>query len=184
MATKPTDQCIVLPFQPANPNSFDGSGLALHFPHRQCPGPARRPQGDVGSDGGWKRSFPGRRCSRITAAMLGSNWIWSRSAFPRRSVSGSMAAIRKNTVSMHLFDAQSPEKAAASMELPISVDDGLVRFRSQFIQWLAASGLAMEQAQAQAALVARNPWPARAWMPWDALWRFFTSTRPTEATAQ
>lgn len=153
MATKPTDQCIVLPFQPADPIVFNGSGLALHFLIGNVL---------VLHDGlkemwfGWRvgKIFPRQKMLQdyCRDARIQLNLVQvSLSQKVRFWIYGGYT---EDTVSVTLFDAQSPEKTMPSIELPISVDDGLVRFRSQFIQWLASSGLAMEQTQIQAAL-----WP-------------------------
>jgi len=153
MAAKPTDQCIVLPFQPADPNDFNGSGLALHFL--------------IGNvlvlHDGLKEMWFGWRAEKIfpRQQMLQDYCHDARVQLDLVQVSLSQkvrfwiyGSYTEDAVSLNLFDAQSPEKTMSSTELPISVDDGLVQFRSQFIQWLDTPGLAMEQVQTQAAL-----WP-------------------------
>jgi len=149
--TQPTDQCIVLPFQPADPKAFDGSGLALHFLIGNVL---------VLNDSlkemwfGWrvKKIFPRQNTlqeyCRDARIQLDLGPV-SLSQKVRFWIYGSYMA---DTVSIILFDAQSPRKRAPSIQLPISVDDGLIEFRSQFIQWLDSSELAMAQAQTQSAL--------------------------------
>lgn len=153
MDTQRTDQCIVLPFRPADPNAFDGSGLALHFLIGNVL---------VLKDGlkemwfGWrvKKIFPRQKTlqdyCRDARIQLDLGPV-SLSQKVRFWIAGSYM---EDTVSIALFDAHSSRATAPSIQLPISVDDGLIEFRSQFIQWLDSSELAMEQAQTQAAL-----WP-------------------------
>lgn len=153
MDTKPTDQCIVLPFQPASPGAFDGSGLALHFL--------------IGNvlvlHDGLKEMWFGWRVKKIFPEQKMLQGYCREAGFPLDLVQASLSQkvrfwvhgrYTEDTVILHLFDARAPEKKPPSIELPISVDDGLIRFRSRFIRWLESSGLAMAPAQIQAAL-----WP-------------------------
>ena len=151
MASAPADQCIVLPFRAANRQPFNGTGLALHFLLGNV---LVLHTGLKEMWFGWrvKKIFPEQkmlqdycrdpeiRLDLVQASLSQKVRFWIYGTYT------------EDTVSASLFDAQSPEKTMPSTEPPISVDDGLIRFRSQFIQWLASPGLAMEPAQTQAAL--------------------------------
>ena len=153
MGSSPTDRCIVLPFRPAKPDDFDGSGLALHFLLGNV----------LVLHSGFREMWFGWRAKKIflQPQMLQHYCRHADERLDLTEVSraqkirfwmyGSYAG---PTVSLHLFDAQADQNPLSSIDLTISTSDGLVQFRSQFIQWLAAQGRPMDDTQAQAAL-----WP-------------------------
>jgi len=153
MGSSPIDRCIVLPLRPANQDDFDGSGLALHFLLGNV---LVLHSGFKEMWFGWraKKIFPQpqmlKRYCRHTGEQLDLTEV-SRVQKIRFWIYGSYTG---PTVSLHVFDAQAHQNPISSIDLTISTDDGLVRFRSQFIQWLAALKHPMDQTQAQAAL-----WP-------------------------
>ena len=151
MGSSPKDRCIVLPFPPANPDDFDGSGLALHFLLGNV---LVLHSGFKEMWFGWraKKIFPQpqmlQRYCRHADEQLDLTEV-SRAQKIRFWMYGSYTG---PAISMQVFDAQSEKNPLSSIELPITTSDGLVRFRHQFIQWLDALGRPMNEAHAQAAL--------------------------------
>ena len=153
MGSSPKDRCIVLPLRPAASHPFDGCGLALHFLIGNV---LVLHSGFKEMWFGWraKKIFPQpemlQRYCRHASEQLDLRAI-SREQKIRYWIYGSFSDAAST---LHMFDAQAPQGPLASIDLVISTGDGLVRFRSQFIQWLAALGRPMDNAHAQAAL-----WP-------------------------
>ena len=151
MNTPPTDQCIVLPFRPQPPLPFDGSGLALHFLLGNV----------LILHSGLKEMWFGWRVKKIfatpeqlekycrDAAIRLDLGRVSREQKVRFWLAGSFS---RKTVQLDFFDGQQPEAGHAPVEHPITIDDGLVRFRTRFIDWLASTGRAMPPEQVQPAL--------------------------------
>lgn len=153
MASAPTDQCIVLPFRAANRQSFDGTGLALHFLLGNV---LVLHTGLKEMWFGWrvKKIFPRQEAlqdyCRDAAITLDLAQV-SRSQKVRFWLTGSYT---DQVVSLHFFDSASPHDPPPPTDLSISIDDGLVGFRSRFMDWLAATGHPMPSDQIQPAL-----WP-------------------------
>jgi hypothetical protein len=153
MTTPPTDQCIVLPFQPRKGQPFDGTGLALHFLLGNV----------LVLHTGLKEMWFGWRVKKIFA---------QKEAFQRycRDAHNQLDLVQASrlqkirfwlygnytmqAVSLHFFDSRSPHSHAIPIDLALSSEDKLVGFRSQFINWLPATGHPMPKEQIQPAL-----WP-------------------------
>jgi len=153
MGSSPPERCIVLPFRPANPDDFDGGGLALHFLLGNV---LVLHSGFKEMWFGWraKKIFPQpqmlQRYCRHAHEQLDLTEV-SRAQKIRFWMYGSFIG---PAISVRVFDAQADQNPRSSIDLTISTSDGLVRFRRQFIQWLAALGRPMDDTHAQAAL-----WP-------------------------
>jgi hypothetical protein len=151
MAQPPTDQCIVLPFRGDHRQPFNGTGLALHFLVGNV---LALHTGLKEMWFGWrvKTIFPEKarfqRYCRDAASELDLVQI-SQSQRVRLWLYGNFS---DQTVNLNFFDGQEPNARHAPVDLPISIDDGLIEFRTQLIQWLASVGRPMPDAQAQAAL--------------------------------
>jgi tetratricopeptide (TPR) repeat protein len=148
-----TEQCIVLPLRPVNPQLFDGTGLALHFLIGNV---LVLHTGLKEMWFGWrvKKIFPQQetlqRYCRDAASRLDLIQV-SRSQKVRFWLFGTY---ENHTASLHLFDAKALPRPFSSIDLPISIDDGLIEFRRRFIQWLDALGHPMPKQQISGAL-----WP-------------------------
>jgi len=153
MAQSPTDQCIVLPFRAENRHPFDGTGLALHFLVGNV---LALHTGLKEMWFGWrvKKIFPDKAAlqeyCRDAAAKLDLPQV-SRSQKVRLWLYGNFS---DQTVSLHFFDGQEPDVRHAPVDLPVSIDDGLIGFRTQLLKWLGSMGRPMPKAQVQAGL-----WP-------------------------
>lgn len=153
MVQDATDQCIVLPFRADNRHPFDGTGLALHFLVGNV----------LALHTGLKEMWFGWRVKKIfsekaalqeycrdAAAKLDLLQV-SRSQKVRLWLYGNFS---DQTVSLHFFDGQEPDVRHAPVDLPVSIDDGLIGFRTQLLNWLESMGRPMPKAQVQAGL-----WP-------------------------
>ena len=153
MVQSPTDQCIVLPFRADKRAPFDGTGLALHFLVGNV---LALHTGLKEMWFGWrvKRIFPKKasfeRYCRDAADKLDLLQV-SRAQQVRLWLHGNFS---DPSVALHFFDGQAPDVRRAPVRLPISIDDGLIGFRTQLLKWLEFMGRPMPQAQVQAAL-----WP-------------------------
>jgi len=153
MSQAPTDQCIVLPFRAESRHPFNGSGLALHFLVGNI---LALHTGLKEMWFGWrvKKIFPEKApfqlYCRDAASKLDLVQI-SRSQQVRLWLYGNFS---DQSVSLHFFDGQAPDVLHAPVDLTISIDDGLIGFRSQMLKWLESMGRPMPKAQVQAAL-----WP-------------------------
>jgi hypothetical protein len=151
MAPAPTDQCIVLPFRPSKQQPFDGTGLALHFLLGNV---LVLHTGLKEMWFGWrvKKIFPEmdrfQAYCRDTSVKLDLAQA-SRSQKIRFWCYGDFT---DRSVRLHFFDGQASDAGEAAVDLLISIDDGLVGFRSLFMDWLASSGRPMPAGQVQAAL--------------------------------
>ena len=151
MAQPPTDQCIVLPFRGDHRQPFNGTGLALHFLVGNV---LALHTGLKEMWFGWrvKKIFPEKasfqRYCRDAASKLDLVQI-SQSQRVRLWLYGNFS---DQTVNLHFFDGQAPDARHAPVDLPISLDDGLIEFRTQLITWLESAGRPMPNAQVQAAL--------------------------------
>lgn len=153
MVQSPTDQCIVLPFRAENRSSFDGTGLALHFLLGNV---LALHTGLKEMWFGWrvKKIFPEKaalqRYIRDAADTLDLFRV-SRSQQVRLWLFGNYS---DSSARLHFFDGQAPDVRHPPVELPVSIDDGLIAFRTQLMKWLESTGRPMPKAQVQAAL-----WP-------------------------
>ena len=155
MKASPTDQCIVLPFQPQPPQPFDGIGLALHFLLGNV---LVLHTGLKEMWFGWrvKKIFPKQKtfqryCRDATANLKLSQVSQTQNV--RFWVHGDFS---ETSIRLNIFDGHQPEANDLAIGLEISSDDGLVRFRSQFMTGLKSMGHPMPEDQIQAAL-----WPER-----------------------
>jgi hypothetical protein len=155
MALSPTDQCIVLPFRPGTPQAFNGTGLALHFLVGNV---LVLHTGLKEMWFGWrvKKIFPEKASfehyCRHAVKKLDLVQV-SRSQKVRFWLYGSYA---DTSIKLHFFDGETPEAAHPPVDLAITLDDRLIGFRSQLIQWLASLGHPMPADQTKAAL-----WPEK-----------------------
>ena len=151
MAVSATDRCIVLPFRPGSQSDFDGCGLALHFLIGNV---LVLHTGFKEMWFGWRarKIFPQpeglQRYCRDPGEQLDLKEV-SQAQKIRFWIDGSYT---EANLLLHLFDAQAPQAALASIDLAITTGDGLVELRSQFIQWIAAWGPPMPKNQVQSAL--------------------------------
>jgi hypothetical protein len=151
MAQSPTDQCIVLPFRSERKQPFNGSGLALHFLVGNV---LALHTGLKEMWFGWrvKKIFPEKasfqRFCRDAARKLDLVQI-SQSQRVRLWLYGNLL---DQSVNLNFFDGQAPDARQAPVDLPISIDDGLVEFRTQLLKWLESLGWPMPKEQIQAAL--------------------------------
>ena len=153
MVQSSTDQCIVLPFRAENRHPFDGTGLALHFLVGNV---LALHTGLKEMWFGWrvKKIFPEKAAlqqyCRDAAAKLDLLQV-SQSQKVRLWLYGNFS---DPSVSLHFFDGQEPDVRHAPVDLPVSIDDGLIGFRTQLLKWLESMGRPMPKAQVQAVL-----WP-------------------------
>ncbi len=153
MVQSPTDQCIVLPFRAENGHPFDGTGLALHFLVGNL---LALHTGLKEMWFGWrvKKIFPEQaafqRYCRDAADKLDLLQV-SQSQQVRLWIYGNYS---DPSVGLHFFDGQAPDVRHTPVELPISIEDGLIGFRAQLLKWLESMGRPMPKAQVQEAL-----WP-------------------------
>ncbi|MEE4114490.1 MAG: hypothetical protein V2I40_16855 [Desulfobacteraceae bacterium] len=153
MVQSPTDQCIVLPFRAETRHPFDGTGLALHFLVGNV---LALHTGLKEMWFGWrvKKIFPEaaafQRYCRDAADKLDLLQA-SRSQQVRLWLYGNFSG---PSVSLHFFDGLTPDARQVPVDLPISIDDGLIGFRTPLLEWLEFMGRPMPTAQVQAAL-----WP-------------------------
>jgi hypothetical protein len=153
MALSPTDQCIVLPFRPGTPQAFNGTGLALHFLVGNV---LVLHTGLKEMWFGWrvKKIFPEKASfehyCRDAVNKLDLVQV-SRAQKVRFWLYGSYA---DTSIKLHFFDGEAPETDHPPAGLAITLDDSLIGFRSQLIQWLDSLGRPMPADQAKAAL-----WP-------------------------
>ena len=151
MAQSPTDQCIVLPFRAESPQPFNGTGLALHFLVGNV---LALHTGLKEMWFGWrvKKIFPEKapfqRYCRDAASKLDLVQT-SRSQQVRLWLYGSFS---DQSVSLRFFDGQAPDARHAPVDLTISIDDGLIGFRTQLLKWLESMGRPMPKEQVQATL--------------------------------
>jgi hypothetical protein len=153
MIPSPSDQCIVLPFRAEKGHPFNGSGLALHFLVGNV---LALHTGLKEMWFGWrvKKIFPEpasfeRYCrdaavelDLLQVSLAQQVRLWLHGLFSDRSVA------------LDCFDGQAPDTRHGPVELPISIDDGLIGFRTHLMKGLEAMGRPMPPAQVQAAL-----WP-------------------------
>lgn len=153
MVQSPTDQCIVLPFRAENGHPFNGTGLALHFLAGNV---LALHTGLKEMWFGWrvKKIFPEQaafeRYCRDAADNLDLLQV-SRSQQVRLWLHGNFS---DPSVAVHFFDGQAPDSRHTPVDLPISIDDGLIGFRSRLMKALESMGRPMPPAQVEAAL-----WP-------------------------
>jgi hypothetical protein len=153
MAQSPTDQCIVLPFRANIRQPFDGTGLALHFLVGNV---LALHTGLKEMWFGWrvKKIFPEKaafqRYCRDAADKLDLPQV-SRSQQVRLWLHGNFS---DSSVNLHFFDGQAPDTRHAPVDLPVSIDDGLIGFRTRLLKWLESMGRPMPEAQVRSAL-----WP-------------------------
>lgn len=153
MNASATDQCIILPFQPHPPQPFNGMGLALHFLLGNV---LVLHTGFKEMWFGWrtKKIFPQpdtfQRFCRDTTSKLDLA-RQSQTQNIRFWITGEYS---KGSVRIRIFDGRPPQAKEKTMAMDISIDDGLVRFRSQFLLGLQSIGHPMPEDQIQAAL-----WP-------------------------
>jgi hypothetical protein len=127
MVSPPTDRCIVLPLRPEIPGAFTGVGPALHFLIGNV---LVLHTGFKEMWFGWraKKIFPQpeelRQYCRDAAIRLDLARI-SREQKIRLWLYGSYT---DQKVSLHCFDSQSPQDPSPVINLPISLDDGLIRW--------------------------------------------------------
>lgn len=151
MTATPSEQCIVLPFRPTPSQTFNGTGLALHFlignvlvlhsglkemwfgwrVDQIFPDPAEL-------SGYIRGTGPELNLPRVSQDQRVRFWLW-----------GDFTA---KVVSVRFFDGDYPDNTHPPMDLPITTDDGLVGFRQPFIDWLASVGRPLSQTQIQPAL--------------------------------
>lgn len=155
MALPPTDQCIVLPLRSDHRDPFNGIGLALHFLLGNV----------LVLHTGLKEMWFGWRVKKIFAEQQGFQRYCRDSA-----VKLDLARLSKNqkvrfwvtgtytaqSAKVNIFDADARNAESPSVDLPISLDDHLVGFRSRFLDYLASLGHPMDAGQAQAALWAES----------------------------
>lgn len=153
MDSSPTDQCIVLPFRPADPPSFSGAGLALHFLLGNV---LVLHTGFKEMWFGWRvdNIFPGEEEFRRYCRGAGQALDLAAVAQAQKVHFWLHGGYSGQSVAARLFDAQTPQAPSPSADLTISTDDALVRFRGEFIDWMARLGRPMPPEQVQAAL-----WP-------------------------
>lgn len=155
MTASPTDQCIVLPFQPQPPQPFNGIGLSLHF----LLGNVLVLHTELKEMWfGWriKKIFPELKAFqqyyRDAADHLNLAQV-SRAQKVRFWIHGSFS---ETAVHLHFFDGQHPTADDAPIGLEISTGDSLVGFRSLFLAGLERMGHPIPENQIQAAL-----WPEK-----------------------
>lgn len=150
-----TDQCIVLPFRTENPQRFNGIGLAMHFLVGNV---LVLHTGLKEMWFGWrvKKIFPGKtsfqRYCRDAASQLDLVQV-SRSQKVRFWLYGTYS---DKSARLHFFDVKAPEFPRPPADLAITLDDSLIGFRTQLIEWLDALGQPMPEDQVNAAL-----WPEK-----------------------
>lgn len=155
MKQLPTDQCIVLPFRPENPRQFNGVGLALHFLTGNV---LVLHTGFKEMWFGWrvKKIFPTqplfqRYCREIDDEL---NLVQSsQSQKIRLWIYGNYS---DQSTDLYFFDSESPDTVVSPTSLKVSIEDHLVGFRTQLLDWLASFGWPMPKNQIQAAL-----WPEK-----------------------
>ncbi len=151
MAEAPSEQCIVLPFRPAGQQPFNGTGLALHFL--------------IGNvlvlHTGLKEMWFGWRVDDIfpdPAALIrycrdaGANLDLPQVSQAQQVRFWLFGDFTNQAVSLRFFDGNRPDHTHPPVALPITVDDGLIGFRRQFIDWLASVGMPLPERQTQLAL--------------------------------
>ena len=151
MAEAPFEQCIVLPFRPGTQHAFNGTGLALHFLIGNV----------LALHTGLKEMWFGWRVDDIFADPAALT-RYCRDAeaeldLPRVSQAQQVrfwlfGNFTDKAVALHFFDGDFPDTPHTAMDLPITVDDGLVGFRKRFIEGLAAVGMPLPGRQTQLAL--------------------------------
>lgn len=155
MALPPTDQCIVLPLRTEHRAPFNGIGLALHFLLGNV---LVLHTGLKEMWFGWrvKKIFTQQqdfqRYCRDSAVKLDLIQL-SKNQKVRFWITGTYTA---QSAKVNLFDADAGNIKSPPVDLPISLDDHLVGFRSRFLDYLAAMGHPMDAGQAQAALWAES----------------------------
>jgi hypothetical protein len=160
MAQPPTDQCIVLPFRGDHRQPFNGTGLALHFLVGNV---LALHTGLKEMWFGWrvKTIFPEKarfqRYCRDAASKLDLVQI-SQSQRVRLWLYGNFS---DQTVNLNFFDGQAPNARHAPVDLPISIDDGLIEFRTQLIQMAGIRGPAHARRAGSGSAVVRNDQPRR-----------------------
>jgi hypothetical protein len=180
MALSPTDQCIVLPFRAGTAQPFNGTGLALHFLVGNV---LVLHTGLKEMWFGWrvKKIFPGKG---VVSALL------SRCGQPTGPGSGQPVAegallalrqLRTRQPSSFIFSTDNAGSRHPPVDLAITLDDGLIGFRTQLIQWLDSLGRPMPDDQVRHPCGPKRS-AAKAWTLWVVHWSFFTCTRPMAAT--
>jgi hypothetical protein len=152
---KPVDQCIVLPFRPQTTERFNGVGLALHF----LLGNVMVLHSSLKEMWfGWrlKKLFPDqnqfqRFCRNSTPAL--DHAAVGKKQQIRFCLYGTFT---RQMVTIGLADANHPETPLPQAVLDIDDGDGLIRFRLQVLQWLAAIGHPFPKTQMQPALWAEK----------------------------
>jgi hypothetical protein len=136
-----------------DPQAFNGTGLALHFLVGNV---LVLHTGLKEMWFGWrvKKIFPEKASfehyCRDAVKKLDLVQV-SRSQKVRFWLYGSYA---DTSIKLHFFDGETPEADHPPADLAITLDDGLIGFRSQLIQWLDSLGRPMPADQVKAAL-----WP-------------------------
>lgn len=155
MESLPTDQCIVLPFQPQLPQPFDGSGLALHFLLGNV---LVLHTGLKEMWFGWraKKIFPREQAFQRYCRDRAVGLDLARASQSQRIRFWIHGGFSEISVRLHFFDHRRPDADDVPVELAISTGDGLIGCRSRFMAWLASMGLPMPEDQIQAAL-----WPEK-----------------------
>jgi len=151
MALPPIDQCIVLPLRTEHQDPFNGIGLALHFLLGNV----------LALHTGLKEMWFGWRVKKIFAQQQDFQRYCRDSAVePDLAQLSQSQKVRfwitgtdtTHSAKLNLFDADAGNANNPPVDLPISLDDHLVGFRSRFLDYLAAMGHPMDAGQAQAAL--------------------------------
>lgn len=151
MKSSPTDQCIVLPFRPQTPQRFTGSGLALHFLLGNV---LVLHTGLKEMWFGWrvKKIFPWQKAFQHYCRDMAANLDLAQVSQSQKVRFWIHGGFSDTTVRLRVFDGRQPGDDDAPIPLEISMDDGLVGFRSQFMAWIASMGHPMPEDQIQAAL--------------------------------
>ncbi|WP_419661172.1 uncharacterized protein Dvar_15920 [Desulfosarcina variabilis str. Montpellier] len=153
MKTSPTDQCIVLPFQPQSSQPFSGIGLALHFLLGNV---LVLHTGLKEMWFGWrvKKIFPQQEAFQHYCRNATANLDLSQVSHAQKVRLWIHGIFSTPSIELHIFDGQHRAADDVPIVLEISTGDRLVGFRSQFIDGLKSIGHAMPENQIQAAL-----WP-------------------------
>ena len=148
-----SDQCIVLPFRYESGHSFNGTGLALHFLVGNV---LALHTGLKEMWFGWrvKKIFPEKASFERYCRDAADELDLLRVSLAQRVRLWLHGNFSDRSVALHFFDGQAPDTRHAPVDLPISIHDRLIGFRTRLIKGLEALGRPMPPAQVQAAL-----WP-------------------------
>lgn len=153
MNAAPTDQCIVLPFQPQSSQPFSGIGLALHFLLGNV----------LVLHAGLKEMWFGWRVKKIFRQQEAfqhycrdatTNLDLARVSHTQKVRLWIHGVFSTASIELHFFDGRHQAADDAPIALEISTGDRLIGSRSQFMAGLKSIGQAMPENQIQAAL-----WP-------------------------